>query len=176
MDEVHHQEKLVNRVANSPLKTINLEQFYPESEFIELDIADFLFKGLLLREKEFRKSLKEKDWSDFKDKIVCIYCSTDAILPTWSFMLITTHLSGIATECYQGTKKEYIKNYYDNKIQEVDWSSYEDKMVVIKGCGELEVPASAYLKITQKLVPLVKSLMFGEPCSTVPIFKKPRKK
>lgn len=175
MKEIQQTEELVNRVANSPLKTINLEDFYPQKECIELDIAQFLFQGLLLKEKDFRAELKEKEWQDFEGKVVCIHCSTDAIVPTWAYMLLASHLSGVASECYFGIKKEYIRHYYNTIIESTDWSIYDDGMIVIKGCGDLDVPDAAYLKIAEKLIPRVKSLMYGEPCSTVPVYKRPRK-
>ncbi len=166
---------LVNRVANSGIQTINLEQFYPNVEFEEIDIKDYLFKGLILREKEFRQELKSMDWSHYKNKVLLCYCSTDAIIPIWAYMLIASKVAGIAMTTFVGTREEYIKQHYMKAIGEMDLSTYEDQRIVIKGCSDLEVPPLAYALLTQHLQPHAKSIMFGEPCSTVPIWKQPRK-
>ncbi len=166
---------LVNRVANSGLKVINLEDYYPTRSVVEIDLKQFLFKELILKEKDFRSSLKEIDWTKYKDKTVLVYNSNDAIIPIWAFMLVSQYLQGIAHSIYHGTAAEYLVHYYDNLIQEFDASVYQDERVVIKGCSNKPVPPAAYAALTASLKPFAQSIMFGEPCSTVPIFKRPRK-
>lgn len=168
------EKPLVNRVANSGLITINLEDYYPTHEIVEFDLKDYLFHELILKEKDFRTTLKEMDWSVYDDKIVLVYCSNDAILPVWSFMLVSAYLKPVAHQIYQGTSTEFLKHHYDKVVEGYDISDLDDKRVVIKGCSDKEVPPSAYAAITAKLQPHAKSIMYGEPCSTVPIFKKPR--
>ena len=167
-------DTLINRVAQSGIKTIDLESFYPSRTLKEIDIKDYLFQGLILREKDFRSALKDVDWSQYADFILCIHCSTDAIIPVWAYMLISSYAADIAFDIYTGNKSEYLKGYYNDILVNQDLSEYEDDRVVIKGCSNKPVPASAYAKLTQLLKPLAKSIMYGEPCSTVPIYKKPR--
>ncbi len=170
------QEKiLVNRVANSGLKVINLETYYPKVQIDHFDLQPFLFKGLILKEKDFRQALKEYNWASHKDRIVLIYNSTDAIIPVWAYMLVSTYLSGIAEDIYQGQENEYLSNYYKETISEMDLTAYQDDRVVIKGCSNKPVPAMAYALIANRLKPYAQSIMYGEPCSTVPICKRPRK-
>ncbi len=168
-------QPLVNRVANSGLITINLEEDYPTRDFIDFDLKEYLFKELILKEKDFRLALKEMDWEVYRDKIVLIYCSTDAILPVWSYMLVSAYLAPIAYDQYQGPKSEYLKQHYTQVIADMDCAAHEGKKVVIKGCSDKDVPPSAYLQMTKALQPYAQSIMYGEPCSTVPIFKRPRK-
>ncbi len=169
------EAKLINRVANSGIQTINLEQYYPKSEIVEIDLKDFLFKGLILREKDFRTALKEIDWSLYEGKAIACFCSTDAIIPVWAYMLVGSHAQGHALEVYTGTKEEYLKQYYHRTISALDIDSYEDQRIVIKGCSDKPVPPLAYSLLTQRLQRVAKSIMYGEPCSTVPIWKRPRK-
>lgn len=163
---------LVNRVANSKLKTINLEKLYPDEDIEEFDLKPFLFQGLVLREKDFRAALKEIDWSIYQDKIVVIYCSTDAIIPTWAFMLVTTYFTPYASRVFMGRKEEFVEAYFREILAALDVSIYEDQLIVIKGCSDKTVPISAYVDLTARLVPVARSVMFGEACSTVPIYKK----
>lgn len=165
---------LINRVANSPLQNINLESFYPPQEMVLFDIKDYLFMELILKEKDFRKALKEHDWSQYQNKIVLIICSADAIIPMWAGMLITSYASAYASDIFMGSQEEYLKYHYKKVIENLDSAQYENGMLVIKGCSDKPVPASAYVSLTQKLQPLAKSIMFGEPCSTVPVYKKKR--
>jgi len=174
-NEILADAPLVNRVANSSLITINLEEFYPSKEFITFDIKDFLFQGLILKEKDFRTALKELDWSQYEDKIVLLYCSTDAILPVWSYMLVSAYLAPLTDQIFQGNKTDFLKHHYKQTIADMDLSIHAEKRVVIKGCSDKEVPPSAYLDLTKSLQPFAQSIMYGEPCSTVPIFKRPRK-
>lgn len=168
-------DTLVNRVANSPLITINLEDYYPAEEMVAFDLKDYLYMELMLKEKDFRTALKGHDWESYKDKVVCIYCSTDAIIPMWAYMLVSTYLSE-AKDIYQGTMEDYLRDHYRSVVRAIDVSGYEDRPMVIKGCSDKPVPAAAYLELTARLQPVAKSIMFGEPCSTVPVYKKPRSK
>lgn len=166
---------LVNKVAESGLITINLENYFPQQSFAVFDLKDYLFHGLILKEKEFRDALKSLDWTRYEQKLVLITCSTDAIIPLWAYMLIESYLHGIAADTYQGSEEEYLRMYYRNVLSQIDVAKYIDQRIVIKGCSNKPVPAYAYGYITQLLKPYAQSIMFGEPCSTVPIFKRPRK-
>lgn len=166
---------LVNRVANSGLITINLEHYWPKADIVTFDIKDYLFMELILKEKDFRIALKEHDWSQYDGKIVTILCSTDAIIPTWAYMLVSSYLVGHAHDIYQGTQEEYLKGYYSQLIRDMDITEYEDKRLVIKGCSNKPVPTIAYALITARLKESALSIMYGEPCSTVPITKRPKK-
>lgn len=166
--------KLVNRVANSRLITINLEKYFPEDEIIEFDIKEYLFKELILKEKDFRAALKEIDWTIYDNKAVAITCSTDAIIPIWAFMLAATYLEPHTAEVFLGTKKELIEEKYRRQLDTLDYAKYQDELIVIKGCSQKPVPPSAYVTLTAKLRPYAKSIMYGEACSTVPIYKKPK--
>jgi hypothetical protein len=168
------KDVIINRVANSPLVTFDLEEFYHTGERVLLDIADQLYEGLILREKDFRAWVKETDWSDYKGKNVAIWCSADAIIPTWAYMLITTRISPFAHIVVFGTLEDLEKAIYQNALSSVDPEKFRDKKVVIKGCGKYQVPESAYVEITRLLTPVASSIMYGEACSTVPLYKKPR--
>ncbi len=165
---------LVNRVANSGLTTINLEDYFPKQEIIVLDIKQFLYMEMILKEKDFRSALKQLDWSSYQDKILTIHCSVDAIIPTWAFMLISAYASPYVAELYFGNKEGFIQQYYDKVLDQMECEQYKEQRIVIKGCSDKEVPPSAYMKLTAILRPFAQSIMFGEPCSTVPIFKRPR--
>lgn len=168
------EQTLVNRVDQSGLITIDLEKFFPSTVLLSFDIKDYLFHGLILKEKEFREALKNHDWSIYDGAVLCVFCSTDAIIPVWAYMLVNTYSTPFATETYTGTQEEYIKYYYKKTIANLDAQLYKDKKVVIKGCSNKPVPASAYADITSKLSNEAQSIMYGEPCSTVPVFKRPR--
>ena len=165
-------QPLVNRVANSGLITINLEDFFPEDEFLAFDLKEHLFKGLILKEKEFRMALKEYAWDQYEGKILLIYCSADAIIPMWAYMLVATYATPYAQDIFQGSQEEYLKHHFQQKLRLLDLKEYDGKKIVIKGCGALPVPASAYTFISKLLQPIAQSIMYGEPCSTVPIYKK----
>jgi len=168
-------QPLVNRVANSGLIVLNLEDHYPTAEIVELDMKQFLFKELILKEKDFRAALKEMDWTQYKDKIVVVFNSNDAIIPIWAYMLIGQYLTGQAASFFNGTKAAFLTHYYEGVIATLEVSEYAEERVIIKGCSNKPVPASAYATLTARLKPYAQSIMFGEPCSTVPIFKRPRK-
>ena len=164
--------EIINRVANSKLVTIDLEDYYPEGKRIVLDIKDWLFKGLILLEKEFRQSIKEHDWSSYQDAYVALTCSTDAIIPGWAYMLVSIHLDAYAKKSIIGNLEALETSIYQDIIQTLDMSNYTDKPVIIKGCSNKPVPENAYLMLTSKLKPVAKSIMYGEACSSVPLFKK----
>lgn len=166
-------EEIVNKVANSGLITIDLEDFYPRQHVAEIDIKDFLFEGIILREKDFRKSLDEIPWADFKNQIIAVFCSEEAIIPKWAYMLVSMHAAPYTDQIYFGTREFALEEaFIDNLNKNLHAKDYTDKRVVIKGCSDREVAERVYLSITNRLIPVVKSLMYGEPCSTVPIYKK----
>ncbi|MBB6463205.1 DUF2480 family protein [Flammeovirga kamogawensis] len=168
-------DEIVNKVAQSALISFDLEDLKRTEERVLLDIKDQLFQGLVLREKDFRGFIKEHDWKRYQNVHVAITCSVDAIVPTWAYMLITTRLEKYATTIVFGNLERLEQKLFENSIRELEVDRFKDKPVVIKGCSE-DVPVSAYVDITERLRPVVKSIMYGEPCSTVPIYKQPRKK
>lgn len=168
--------ELINRVANSGLITIKLEEFLPSQKIARFDIKDYLFQGLILKEKDFRLALKELDWSKYDGDILSIYCSADAIIPQWAYMLVAALAVPHFEIVEQAQPEEIIGRLLRNNMDEaLDYPSFEGKRVVVKGCSDQPVPPSAYVEITRKLQPYAQSIMYGEPCSTVPIFKRPRK-
>lgn len=164
-------EEIVNRVANSKLKTFDLEDLYPAGKRAQIDIAQWLIEGFILREKDFRESLKNHDWSAYKDAYVALYCSTDAIVPAWAFMLLTTYLQPLAAKVVLGSPAELETVLYTEIIKDLDVTPFEGEYVIVKGCSNKPVPQNAYILLTQKLQTVVKSLMFGEACSSVPLYK-----
>ena len=165
-------EPLINKVTESALITLNLEEYYPKEKIEVFDIKTYLFMGLILKEKDFREALKNLDTSIYEGKYVAITCSADAIIPMWAYMLIGSLLQPVATDLYYGTEEQFRQHLLLGAIAALPSSEYEDKRVVIKGCGELPISEAAYLAATKLLRPVAKSIMYGEPCSTVPIFKK----
>jgi len=165
-------DMLVNKVVQSGIITLDLEDFFPDEPIAELDIKAFLFRGLILKEKEFREAMKANDWTVYQDKIVAVYCSADAIIPQWAYMLLASHCSAVTDRYYFGTAAEVEQQLFLDKLKALNAEQYRDERIVIKGCGTKTVTGQAYLEITRKLKPVVKSLMFGEPCSTVPVYKK----
>ncbi len=163
---------LVNRVANSSIVTINLEGFFPNEEIVEMDLTHFLFKGLIIREKDFRQSLDDWEWASLQGKNLCVFCSTDAIIPMWAYQLVAIKANPHAHNIFQGTSKEYIAYHYIKELNALDLSQYQDKRIVIKGCSDKPVPAVAYAEIAKLLQPVAKKLMYGEPCSMVPLYNK----
>jgi hypothetical protein len=164
--------ELKNKVAESGIITLDLETYFPAEAIVAFDIKPFLFKELILKEVEFRNALKNKDWSVYKDKIVAVFCSSDAILPQWSFMLITRYLMQVTDKIYFGNPADVEQKLLLENIYKIDANNFDNQIVVIKGCGNKKLPDAAYVEITKKLLPHVKSLFFGEPCSTVPVYKK----
>ncbi len=168
------QGEIVNKIKQSDrLVTIDLQKFFDPTHRAGLDLKQFLFKGLILKEKEFRQALKEYDWSQYQDKYACIYCSTDAILSKWAYMLVGRHLTPHAKEVFKGRPEEVLHELYRRELESVDWSQYADKFVILKGCSDEErpVPDSVYLYATQRLIPHVRKLMYGEACSNVPVYR-----
>jgi Protein of unknown function (DUF2480) len=163
---------LVNKVAESGLTEIDLEKYYPKGEMATFDLKEYLFMGLILKEKDFRAALKGKDFSLFKDKLVAVACTADAIIPVWAYMLAASYLQPVAKDIAFGDESFLHKTLFLKNINQIDPQDYADKRVVIKGCGETTIGEFAYLEITKLLRPVAKSIMYGEPCSTVPIFKK----
>ena len=170
------EKEIINRVANSTLVTINLEDFYPKGECVEYDIAKNLYQGLILREKEFRTFCKEHDWSEYTEKNVAIVCSADAIVPGWAYMLLATYLQPHANRVIFGNLSHLYNALFQDALTKIDLSEYEGAKVIIKGCGNLPVPDFAYVELTRLLLPHVSSLMYGEACSAVPLYKKPKSK
>jgi Protein of unknown function (DUF2480) len=164
-------EEIINKVSQSALLTLDLEQFFPKENIRIFDLKPFLFMDLILKEKDFRNALSTSDWTIYKDEIVGIHCSADAVIPVWAFMLVTSYLQPYAKEVIMGDEKEVLRQVITNRIQAINPKEYKDKRVVVKGCGEKPVGDFAYLEITKLLRPVAKSIMYGEPCSTVPVFK-----
>ena len=167
-------ETLENRVADSEIEVFNLADLWDEAAVTEIDIADFLVEGLMLKEKEFRQDVKAHDWSQYEEEHVALYCSTDAIVPTWGYMLIASKLKDIAVSTTLGRADDLRREYYVQALDDVDWSAYDDRPVVIKGCGSDVVPEMAYARATQKLQTVARKLMYGEPCSSVPLWRRPQ--
>lgn len=163
---------LINRVAESGIITLNLEDFYPKNDTVVFDLKDYLFRGLILREKDFREALAAIDWAKFAGKNVALYCSTDAIIPLWAFQLVAVNIAPYASLLVCGKPEELLLLHYMQSLSKLDLQRFADKRVVVKGCGEKPVPAAAYTEIARLLQPVVKSLMYGEPCSTVPLYKR----
>ena len=168
-------ETIVNKVAESGIITLDLAEYVPPEEQVAVfDLKPFLFREMILREKDYRAALQAVDWAQYKDKFVAVHCSVDAIIPVWAYMLAASYLQPHATEVYFGTAEQHKQYIILQRIETIDIAEYDDKRVVIKGCGETPIPDAAYLAITNRLRPVVKSLMYGDPCSTVPIYKKPK--
>ncbi|MCS7035180.1 MAG: DUF2480 family protein [Saprospiraceae bacterium] len=167
------QPALVNRVAQSGLITLDLETFYPEGEIAAFDLKDYLFMGLILKEKDFREALKAHDWAQYAGKNVAVFCSADAIIPMWAYMLVAAYAAPYARDVFQGRPEQFIEAAFLKKIAAIDLTPYEGKRLVVKGCSDRPVPPSAYVEITRRLQPIALSIMFGEPCSTVPVYKRP---
>ena len=165
-------ELFVNKVAESGLITIDLEKYIPKGENLLFDLKEYLFMELMLKEKEFRASLKETEWEKFRDKNVAIVCSADAIIPVWAYMLVVSYLQPVAKEIVMGDAQELEKKLFIQNIDAININEFADKRIVIKGCGETPIADFAYMEITKRLLPVVKSIMYGEPCSTVPVYKK----
>jgi Protein of unknown function (DUF2480) len=164
-------EPIKNRVDESGIITFNLEEYFPKTEIAEFNLKKFLFQGLILKEKDYRKALTELDFQPYSSKNVCIFCDADAIIPIWAFMLAASHLKPFAKEIFYGTPEQFIQKFIGDELKKIDLAQFNNQRVVIKGCGEKPIPTGAYVEITQLLLPHVKSIMYGEPCSTVPIFK-----
>lgn len=166
------KDEIINRVANSKLITLNLEDYYPDGKRVLFDIKDWLFEGFVLREKAFRKQVTEFDWSQFQDTYVALTCSSDAIIPGWAYMLLSIQLEPYAKKTIIGNLEVLETSIYQDVLNDLDVTEYEDKPVIIKGCSNKPVPQNAYIMLATKLKPVAKSIMYGEACSSVPLFKK----
>lgn len=165
-------EEIINKVANSVLEVFDLEDYYPTEIRTQIDVSKWLYEGFLLREKDFREALKNHDWSQYKDHLVAINCSTDAIIPAWACILVTVYVSPFAKKVVLGNLSDLETLLYQEILSEIDYSTYKDKPVILKGCSKKPVPESAYIFAIQKLQRVAKSIMYGEACSAVPLFKK----
>jgi len=166
------QENIVNKVASSGLVTLNLEAYYHTGERLIYDIKDNLFHGLILREKDFREFIKTHDWSAYAGKNVAIICSADAIVPTWAYMLLSNKLTPYANEVVFGNLETLEAVLFTKALAKIDFNDFADQRVVVKGCADIDIPTYAYVEVTKQLTQVAKSIMYGEPCSTVPIFKR----
>ncbi|MEQ6121784.1 DUF2480 family protein [Reichenbachiella sp. MALMAid0571] len=166
--------EIVNRVANSSLTNFDLEDYYDKGERVVYDIKENLFNGFVLKEKDFRAFVKENDWSAYQDKNVAIICSTDAIVPTWAYMLLVSALDPFAKNVIYGSLEKLEQYLFQDALSKIDLKEFEDARVIIKGCGRYPVPEFAYVEITRLLKPVAKSIMYGEACSAVPVFKAPK--
>ena len=167
-------KEIVNRVANSPIVTIDLEEFYRTEERATFDLKEFLYEGLVLREKDFRSSLKELDWSIYRNKLVAVFCSADAIVPNWAFMLVGSYLTNLNIDYIIGDLEALEQYLFEKSISSINPLEFSGKPVVIKGCSKRPVPLYAYGRILAIVQPYAKTVMYGEPCSTVPLYKAPK--
>ena len=165
-------EEIINKVAGSALMELDLEDYYPRDQVLVFDLKPMLFMELILKEKDFREALTKFDWSPYQDKIVAVTCTADAIIPVWAYMLVAVYLQPVAKDIILGDEKAAHQQMFMENIRAIDISQYTDKRVVVKGCGDQPIGEFAYLQITKMLRPVAKSIMYGEPCSTVPVFKK----
>jgi hypothetical protein len=168
------EEEIINRVAKSGIITLNLEDYYVDGDRVAYDIKQNLWQEIALKEKDFREFIKTNDWSVYNDQLVAIHCSVDAIIPTWAYMLLSIAIQPYAKRVFFGSLETMNQVIYEEQLNKIDFSQYEDVRIVIKGCGDKAVPESAYVTLTNKLLPYAKTIMYGEPCSTVPLYKKPR--
>jgi len=168
-------DALVNRVASSGLITLKPEEWAPAQSPMVFDLKDYLFMSLILKEQDYRDSMKTHDWTQYQDKVLCVYCSTDAIIPSWGYMLVATMAASYAKEVFFGTPDQWVSKQLMHHIENFDMTPFVDQRVIIKGCSDhVAIGPEIYVALTSKLVPVVKSLMFGEPCSTVPVYKRPK--
>ncbi|HMH24385.1 MAG TPA: DUF2480 family protein [Puia sp.] len=165
-------DEIINKVAQSALMTLDLEDYYPQEQIMLFDLKPLLFMEMILKEKEFRTALQNIDWSLYKDKIVAITCTADAIIPLWAYMLVAVYLGPIAKDMILGDEQTALQQTFLARIAAIDLGGYTDKRVIVKGCGDKPVGAFAYMEIARRLRPLAKSIMYGEACSNVPVYKK----
>ncbi|MBC7849576.1 MAG: DUF2480 family protein [Chitinophagaceae bacterium] len=165
-------EQIINKVAESGLLTINLEDYYPQEDIAVFDLRPLLFMEMILKEKDFRLALSQTNWDVYTEKLVAVTCSVDAVIPMWAYMLVASYLQPVASDVVLGNVEKIRTELFLQKLRKLDLSEYTDKRVVVKGCGDLPIGEPAYLEITKLLRPIAKSIMYGEPCSTVPVFKR----
>lgn len=166
--------EIVNRIANSPIITFKLEDYFPEGDRVLIDIKDQLFMGMILKEKDFRAWVKEHDWTQYEGKHVAITCSVDTIIQVWAYMLLETRLHPYAASVVMGDLDHLEETLWKQVLDKIDFSDFADRPIVVKGCSEIKIPASIYVEATRRLMPYAKKLSYGEPCSTVPLYKRPR--
>ena len=166
------KEEIIKRVANSILVTLDLEDFYPEGKRAEIDISQWLFEGIVLREKDFREALKNQDWSQYQDCFIALNCSTDAIVPGWAYILVSLELNPFVKKSVVGSLETLESILYSEIIKSLDLEPFRNKPVIIKGCAHKPIPQNAFVLLAQRLQPIAKSIMYGEACSSVPLFKK----
>lgn len=166
------EDPIINKVAESGLITLDPANLLPQGETAVFDLKDYLFMGLILKEKDFREALKNLDWEQYRDKNTALTCSADAIIPAWAYMLVAAYLQPVAKEIVMGDEKELQKQLFLKNIAAIKLEEFTDKRVVVKGCGDIPIGEYVYMEITKLLRPVAKSVMYGEPCSTVPVFKK----
>ena len=164
-------DEIVNKVAQSSLMVFDLEDYYPDNHVVDIDISQWLLEGFILKESDFRVQLKNNDWSQYEDKYVALYCSTDAILPAWAFALVSVHLASHALKVIHGSKELAVFEWYQDILNKLDYTEKKKKPVILKGCSKKPVPNQVYTLAIQKLIKVAKSVMFGEACSAVPLFK-----
>lgn len=167
-------DEIVNKIAQSGLINIDLEELYPKGKRMSIDIAPWLFQGVILKEKDFREHIKNHDWAQYNDAYVNVYCSEDAIIPQWAWILVARSLNGRAVRTVFGNSEALEAILFESIIDQLNIEDYHGKKVIVKGCSDLPVPIQAFIKLTEKLTPVVQTLMYGEACSTVPIYKKPK--
>lgn len=169
------EAEIVNKVKQSAkLVTIDLQKYFDNTPITELDLKEFLFEGLILKEQEFREQLDQYDWEQYRGSYLGVFCSTDAIISKWAYMLVARHAAPYAIDIFKGRREDFLFELYRRNLQDVDWAAYKDKFVILKGCSSKEkpVPESVYLYATNKLLPHVKKLMYGEACSNVPVYRR----
>jgi hypothetical protein len=165
-------DPIINKVAESGLVTIDPADYYPKEDVKTFDLKDFLYMGMILKEKEFRQSLKDLDWEQYRDKNVAVTCTADAIIPVWAWMVVATYLQPVASEILVGNEKELHKLIFLKNLSQINVNEFADKRIVVKGCGDTPIGEFVYMELTRLLQPVAKSIMYGEPCSTVPVYKK----
>ena len=165
-------DEIINKVTNSSLEVFDLEEYYPKGIRVQIDISQWLLEGFILKEKEFREHLKQHDWSKYQDNYVAVFCSTDAIIPAWASILVALQLAPFAKKIVNGTLEDLDTSLYQEILPTLDYAFFENKPVIVKGCSKKPVPMSAYVLVVQYLQPFAKSIMYGEACSAVPLYKK----
>jgi hypothetical protein len=165
-------DPIINKVAESGLITIDPADYYPKEDVKTFDLKDFLHMGMILKEKEFRQSLKDLDWEHYRDKNVAVTCTADAIIPVWAWMVVATYLQPVAREILVGNENELHKLIFLKNLSQINVNEFADKRIVVKGCGDTPIGEFVYMELTRLLQPVAKSIMYGEPCSTVPVYKK----
>lgn len=164
--------EIINRVTNSSLEVFDLEDYFPKTDILFLDIKQWLFEEIILKEKDFRKTLKNHNWQNYRGKYIAIGCTSDAIIPSWAYMLVASYLIPFSLKTIKGTTDDLLLAIYQEELSKIDYSYLENKSVIIKGCSRKNVPEAAYVLATSYIQPIAKSVMYGEACSAVPIFKK----